>query len=279
MWQEKFFKRFRPADVPVKQLFFVLSTGRCGTRYVSNLLNVASNATVLHQPQPGCESINPIAFEWFLEDRQRYLNMRVEDFPLLQQHAEIYKNVTTPICGDCYNSMYPFGIALFKYFQKRGMDVKFIHLVRNPVACASSILRAEGPWGIGERKDFKIRAEKLFTSTIPAEIASEIWTGINQNIHYQMTYIEKENPGSTKMVKLEDIQRNEHLPYIYELFQWMGFDFPEEIRLLDVMLDEKDDVRHSHQKRLDDVGIPKVSDDEISMIINKTGMVAGKFGY
>ncbi len=279
MWLKKMLKRSGAGKVAVKQVFFVLSTGRCGTRYISNLLDVASYATVLHQPQPGCERINPIAYEWFLENRRRYLDMRVEDFPLLQQHAEIYKTVTTPVCGDCYNSMYPFGIALFNYFQKLGMDIKFIHLVRNPVACVSSILRAEGPFGIGERKDFKIRAEKLFTATVPAEIASEIWIGINQNIEYQMKYIEGKKPGSTKLVKLEDVQRTEQLPYIYDLFQWLGCDVPDEHKLLDVMLNEKDDVRHSHQKRLDDVGIPKVCDNEIAMIINKTGKVAGDFGY
>ncbi len=279
MWLGKFFKRARHADVTVKRLFFVLSTGRCGTRYVSNLLNMASDATVLHQPQPGCERINPIAYEMFAENRQRYLNLVVEDFPLLHEHATIYKNIMTPVYGDCYNSIYPFGIALFGYFQKLGLDVKFIHLIRDPIACVSSILRAEGPFGIGERKNFKIRAAKLFSSTIPAEIASEIWIGINRNIQYQMRHIEKAKPGSTRLVKLEDIQSKEQLPYICELFQWLGCEAPDEGKLLEVMLNEHDDVRHSHQKRLDKVDIPRVCGDEITMIINKTSIVAGDFGY
>jgi hypothetical protein len=279
MLLEKIFKRFRHTDHPVKRLFFVLSTGRCGTRYVSNLLDAAPDATVLHQPQPGCERINPDAYELFADNPQRYLDLAVEDFDLLQEHADIYKNVTTPVYGDCYNSLYPFGIALFRYFQKQGLDVKFIHLVRNPVACASSILRAEGPFGIGERKNFKIRAEKLFSSTIPAEIASEIWININRNIHYQMKHIEKEKPGSTRLVRLEDIQKREQLPAIRELFQWIGCAVPDDTRLLDVMLNEDDEVRHSHQKRLDDAGIQKICDEELSIIARQTGMAAGDFGY
>jgi hypothetical protein len=279
MLLEKIFKRFRHTDHRVKRLFFVLSTGRCGTRYVSNLLDAAPDATVLHQPQPGCERINPVAYTLFLEDRQSYLNMAVEDFPRLHAHADIYKTVSTPVYGDCYNSIYPFGIALFEYFHKLGLDVRFIHLMRDPVACASSILRAEGPFGIGERKNFKIRAAKLFSSSIPAEIASEIWININRNIQYQITYIEKKKPGSTRMVRLEDIQKPEQLPAIRELFQWIGCSVPEDSRLLDVMLNENDEVRHSHQKRLDAAGIQKIRDDEISIIAQKTGRVAGDFGY
>jgi hypothetical protein len=276
---KNFFKRFKLQRTPVKRVFFVLSTGRCGTRYVSNLFNAAPNATVLHQPQPGCERINPAAYELFLEDRQRYLKMEVEDFPLLLKHAEMYTTITSPVYGDCYNSIYPFGIALFEYFQKRGIDVKFIHLVRDPVACASSILRAEGPFGIGERKNFQIRAEKLFTSDIPAEIAGEIWNGINRNIRYQMNVIDDKKPGSTRLVRLEDIKTKEQLPYIRELFQWAGCDVPDESALLGVMQDEKDDVRHSHQKRLDGIGIKKVDDDDRAVITEATRYVAAELGY
>jgi hypothetical protein len=279
MWLKKLYKHFVTGASPVTCVFFVLSTGRCGTRYVTNLLNAAPNATVLHQPPPGCERINPIAYETFLENPQRYLHLRVEDFDLLLKHAQVYTSVATPVYGDCYNSIYPFAIALFHYFQNRGVDVKFIHLVRNPVACASSILRAEGPFGIGERKDFKTRAERLFTSAVPAEIAGEIWININLNIRYQMTFIEEKRPDTTRLVRLEDIQRQEQLPYIQELFQWLGLDFPGEARIYDVMQDEADEVRHSHQKRLDSLGIPSVRDDESARIKDITGPAAGEFGY
>lgn len=279
MWVGKIFKRTKFNAPPVKRVFFVLSTGRCGTRYISNLFNVASNATILHQPQPGCEKINQIAYELFLVNRELYHNIQVEDFTRLHKHSEVFKTITTPIYGDCYNSIYPFGIALYKYFQKLKTDIKFIHLVRNPVTCASSILRAEGPFGIGERKNFKIRAQKLFISKIPAEIASEIWIGINQNIQHQMAYIEKKSPNSTKLLKLEDIQRQEQLPYIYELFRWIGLTITDESRLLEIMLNRNDDVRNSHQKRLDNLDIPKITAKEISMIINKTQPFAKNFGY
>lgn len=279
MWLKKLFKRSGAGTSPVKRVFFVLSTGRCGTRYVSNLLNTAPNATVLHQPHPGCESINPIAYGLFVEDCERYASMRVDDFTRLRKHAEIYKTVATPVYGDCYNSIYPFGIALFRYFQKLNIDAKFIHLVRDPVACASSILRAEGPFGIGERKDFGIRAGKLYTSTVPAEIAAEIWIGINRNIAYQMHYIERHTPDSTRMVKLENIQGRDSVSAIRDLFYWIGLDLPDESALLDVILSESDDVRHSHQMRLDGIGIPRISDDQLSMIISMTGAVAAEFGY
>jgi len=279
MWLKKLFKRSGAGTSPVKRVFFVLSTGRCGTRYVSNLLNTATNATVLHQPHPGCERINPIAYETFLENPQRYLHMGVEDFVRLSGHADIYTTVTTPVFGDCYNSIYPFGIALFNHFLGLGMDVKFIHLVRNPVDCASSILRAEGPFGIGERKDFKTRAERLFTSAVPAEIACEIWININRIIRYQMRHIEQQRPGTTRLVRLEDIQRKEQLPSIQALFQWLGLDVPCDARLFDVMQDETDEVRHSHQKRLDGVGIPKVRDEEVAIIQETTRPHAAEYGY
>jgi hypothetical protein len=279
MLLKKFFKPAESIKPPVKRIFFVLSTGRSGTRYLSNLFNVASNATILHQPQPGCEKINPIAYELFLENRELYHNIKVEDFTLLHKHAEIFRTITNPIYGDCYNSIYPFGIALYNYFQNLEIDIKFIHLVRNPVTCASSILRAEGRFGIGERQNFKIRAQKLFTLAIPAEIASEIWIGINQNIQHQMAYIEKKSPDSTRRVKLEDIQRQENISYIHELFRWLGLSIPDESKLLEMMSSEKDEIRHSHQKRLDGLGIPNITDKEIAIIINKTQSFAKDFGY
>jgi len=276
---KKLFKRAPVGITPVVRVLFVLSTGRCGTRYMASLLNAASNATVLHQPSPGCEKINPIAYEMFLENRRRYLCMRVDDFALLRRHAEVYRTVTTPVYGDCYNSIYPFGIALFNYFRDLGIDSKILHLVREPVACASSILRAEGPFGIAERHNFGIRAARLYTSTVPAEIAAEIWIGVNRTIAWQTQYLERQKPGSTRMVRLEDIRGRENMPAIRGLFDWAGLEFPGEDRLLDVMLNKSDDVRHSHQQRLDGAGIPKISDDQLAVIAAITRGAASEFGY
>lgn len=260
----------------VKKIFFVFSTGRCGTKFISNLLDLADNATVLHQPQPGCESINPIAYELYVEDKEKFKQILVSDFDLLSRHADIYTEIDTKIFGDCYNSIYPFAVALYNFYIKRGIETRFIHLIRHPVDCCSSILRAEGPYAEGLRQNFGHRAKLLSKSSCPAEIAGDVWININEVIKYEMEYIEGLSPGSSKLVRLEDLNDKES---IVELFDWLGLSVPNVKEINKVLTNESDDVRHSHQSRLDKLKIPKVTKEELAIIKNRVQPYLKIYGY
>jgi len=260
----------------VERAFFVLSTGRCGTKYLSTLLNLAENATVLHEPPPGCESINPIAYELYQSDKEEFKKVRVAHFEVLERHANLYKSIGTEVFGDCYNSIYPFAIPLYHFFEEMGIDVKFIHLVRHPFACCSSILRAEGPNGIVKERDFRLRAKRLSKSTAPAVISSDIWTNINRLIQYELEYIEGLSLGSCKLIRIEDMNQYEK---VIELFEFLALNLPIRTKIEKVIADQTYAVRHSHQKRMDELRVPRVTEWEADIIKERTMSVMHDFGY
>ncbi len=248
----------------VNKVFFVLSTGRCGTRYMANLLNLAGNATVLHEPEPGCETINPIACAFFFSDIKRFNLMRVHNFDLLYRHTNIYKQIDTEVFGDCYNSIYPFAIPLYYFFKEKGIQAKFIHLVRNPIDCCSSILRSEGPNGVGIRKNYGLRAKVFVNSIDPSINAVNIWIKINQIISYSLQKIEKMAHGCTRMIRIEDMNDYDN---IIKLYKFLSLNIPDKADIHRIMTDKSDAVRHSHQKRLDNQNVPKITDDEFNTIV------------
>ncbi len=262
--------------VAVTKVFFVLSTGRCGTKYLSNLLNLASNAVVLHEPPPGGERINPIAYELYVKNKERFNQMRVSDFSVLEKHGNIYQSIDADIFGDCYNSFYPFAIAFYHFFREKGINIQFIHLVRHPFDCCSSILRAEGQHGIEKMENFGIRANLISQSNDHAEIASDVWISINHVISYQTKYIETLSPGTTKLVHIENMNKVDN---IIDLFNWLKLVLPDTDQIKQVVQDESDDIKHSHQLRLDEIGIPKVTNDDLNTIREKTAPLLKTYSY
>jgi hypothetical protein len=260
----------------VRRVFFVVSTGRCGTKYLANLLNLAENGAVVHEPTPGCEPINPIAYEIFIKDRAQFDRLRVSDFPLLRLHASFYEHIHAEVFGDCYNSLYPFAIALYHFFTEMQMDIKFIHLLRHPVDTCSSILRAEGPHGRGTRKNFGLRAKLLSQATHPADIASDVWININEVIRYELKTIEHLHPSSTRTIRIEDMSRTDH---IRELYRWLGLQLPEPDRIKEIIDNESYGIRHSHQVHLDSLGVPRITDQDLEIIKHRTEPFLGFYGY
>ena len=262
----------------VKSVFFVLSTGRCGTKYLARLLDLAPNATVMHEPPPGCEQINPLAYDLYLKDKNEFLNLKVSDFELLKKHVNIYKNVASDVFGDCYNSIYPFAIPLYQFFNEKKIEIRFIHLVRHPYKCCSSILRVEGPAGPRGRThpNFGLRASLLSDSETPEVKSSHIWIGINDLIEYELKFIESKAPGSTCLVRIEDMNRYDN---IHNLFKWLNLSIPDRNVIEKLIADRSDDVRHSHQTRLDKEGIPPITEESMSVIKKITRDHLHKYGY
>jgi hypothetical protein len=272
-----FFKKdFSLKSLKVKKVFFVLSTGRCGTKYLATILNLAENAVVLHEPPPGAENINSSVYELFVKNKRKFIQIGVQDFTVLRQHANIYRTIDAEIFGDCYNSYYPFATAFYNFYTQKNIDIKFIHLVRHPFQCCSSILRAEGPYGIGIRKNFGLRAKLLGQSETPAEIASNVWIRINEVIRYEIEYIERLSPRTTRLVRIEDMK---NVSNIIDLYNWLGLRLTDIDKINAVMRDKSDEVRHSHQSRLDEMQIPKITHDDLNMIKAKTESFLQLYGY
>jgi len=222
------------------------------------------------------ESINPAAYELFIKNRDKFNNIRVNDFPLAARHALIYKGVDTEIFGDCYNSIYPFAIAFFYFFAERKIDVKFIHLVRHPYECCESIFVSERPESREGSANFSVRADLLKKASSPAEIACDVWTGINEVIKYEINYLEKLKPGMTRLVRMEDMS---NLDNVIDLYKWLGLNIPDIDDILRVIQNKSDRIRNPHRLPLYDRGDARITEEEQSIIKRKIYPYLKLYGY
>jgi hypothetical protein len=123
-------------DVPAT---FVLSTGRCGTKLLSELLEVAGGAAVHHASRPELVRVSKLAFE------------RIDDEPEL--FAEVFKTAREELLhesvryGKAYvepnNRVTFFAPAISKLLP----DSRFVHLVRHPADIVRSGIRRN--WYLG----------------------------------------------------------------------------------------------------------------------------------
>lgn len=259
------------------EVFYILSTGRAGSTFASHLLNLAPNATVLHQPPPGLEKVNPIAYNLFKNDLSAFLSIAVDDFDLLQQHAEIYLQYRKAIFGDGHNANYPFAISLNNYFAARGIGTRFIHLVRDPYTCCEAIMRAEGPHSFGVRRNFGTRAPGLRIEQSPAKTAANVWLEINNIIDFQIRHIEEKSPGATSRMRAEDLNEKK-LPTIRELFEFLSLRWPGDASVRRY-LKLPGAKRNSYKGILRERGVPEVSEEDRYAIREATRDTREYYGY
>lgn len=152
--------RFRKRELN----FYVLSTGCCGTRFFVRILDTATNATVLHQPSPHLTSEMNRIVSIYSRSAAEYQDLTVSDWPELELKLLMAGMVRSPVYGETLNTIYPSAYLLHKYFGPE--RVRFIHLVRNPLACCRSIMQVERDDGgmafqhIEHRNLFMVRIQR-----------------------------------------------------------------------------------------------------------------------
>ncbi len=103
-----------------KNIFFILSIGRSGTRFLAELLNKSPNALVVHEPFDEAiphqnAYLNPISAEKYIRDfRMKEIYLRVHNLDI-----DIYGEVNSYLRRHC------------KAIKKLIPNVKLIHLVRD----------------------------------------------------------------------------------------------------------------------------------------------------
>ena len=116
----------------IKQPVFFLSTGRCGTKWFSELLLSNKSNAVFHSPKPALDRQGKIAYEMFAKNN---FNINNEIEILLkelflsnrEQHLR-YTYKTGKHYIETNNYITFFAPTLYKIFP----DAKFVHLTRNP---------------------------------------------------------------------------------------------------------------------------------------------------
>lgn len=244
--------------------FYFLSTGRCGTRFFSQVLDTASNAVVFHQPKPRMvkEGFNVISK--YVKDKELFKSLDVSNYSALEKKLHIRSKYSNKeVYGETLSHMFPFGYMLYKQLDSK---VRLVHLIRDPVTCGRSILKAErgGKLKILRSPNF------IKGKTITRKIAN-LWNNINGMVKYQFELINR--PDICKVFRLEDIS----LETIQELFEFLELKGFSEKRISELMNDTSTEVRHSHIKR--NIKQPDATKEELKLIFKLCSPLAKEYGY
>lgn len=249
--------------------FYSLSSGRCGTKFLYRVLSLATNATVFHSPTPHLRYEVQKLVQIYKNDFEKFRRLNTSSFRRVQLMLRHQSTYTSEVYGNTMFTSYALGLLLYKHFGNE--RIRLLHLIRNPIDCCSSILRAEREdGGVGFRF---LRGAEFIEGKSDAEKAASIWINTNQMI--SDIFREINNPQICQVVRIEDVDL-EKIKELYKFLHLKGFD---EARILPLMSDASEDVRHSHQGRLDQEGAKRITNEEIEIIKNKTRDFAKRFGY
>ncbi|MBU8893923.1 MAG: sulfotransferase [Bacteroidales bacterium] len=114
----------------IKSPVFFLSTGRCGTKWFSDLMSSNKSTMVLHNPKPSFANQNKLVYEIFhkkeISDSEK--NLVKEIFLSGREQYLRYSYKTQKSYVETNNYISFFAPVLIKLFP----DAKFIHLYRHP---------------------------------------------------------------------------------------------------------------------------------------------------
>ncbi len=117
----------------IQQPVFFLSTGRCGTKWFSELLMTNKSNAVFHAPKPALDRQSRIAYELFSENNfnidKNYEILLKELFLSNREQHLRYTYKTGKRYIETNNYITFFAPVLYKIFP----DAKFVHLTRNPL--------------------------------------------------------------------------------------------------------------------------------------------------
>ena len=243
---------------------FILSTGRCGTQSLTNLIaqTLGEKSVVIHEP------IGPL-----YKPRLTLAEFQPDHDPALADaNAHLRRVVSTVSAGTEYVETGWTAFSWFEQYKKvLGDKWRYIHLVRNPVHVAASLLTH------GFYQDSRNDSYSEFAALQPYDIGcaypsvAEEWGGLSifdkclyqwLEINNRVLMLADKNIKPVKTVRFEDIfykqqSRNE----LFDILNW-----PKPIEVID-------HVDNFHF--VTDLNLKPTS----SFIWNKTKELALMFGY
>lgn len=270
-------ERLRQQLIPIRQYpereldVYFLSTGRCGTHFVHNVLDRTTSAYSVHDGGMMLKDVYRATELWH-EKPQAYKAVSLEDFPWA--YTKILRNSRYParVYVELCHAMYPFGTMIWDYFRRcgDGRRAKIVHLVREPVGACRSMLKVERDEEGGE--GFSRRAPTIGQGNSSAEKAASVWNGINRICHEAIENIGDESVARTQ--RIEDLDE----AGCHDLFSFMEIEVLDWPRLTSMLSDRRQSLRHSHHAR-PEVKTSPATDDEIAVIRRDTAKVATMLGY
>lgn len=258
-----------PDEYPGRKLdVYWLSTGRCGTHYVYNVIRESPNLTALHDDGMFLSERNRVV-DICINEPERFWDLRLEEFPWM--HRKVAQNFRhrSAIFTELIHRTFPYGYMLFDYFERKRKPkhrVKLVHLVRHPVSVCRSMLKVE------RKEAFSRRPTGFLKYTEPAINAANLWIQTNRLCRQIVDRVSE--PSIARTIRIEDLDV-EGFRELYDFMEIKGFD-ENRIALLVKSRDPK--LRSSHILRTD-LRTPDVTEDEIEIIARLTKPLAVDFGY
>lgn len=206
--------RYHRSNGPHKA-FFVLSSGRCGTMTLSRLLDTATNAKVLHHPEPFLVEETLRAYHNEIDKRKTFWQARA---PFINKawakgfiHGETDHNMT-PFCDSIAEDI---------------PEAKFLVLVRNPWDFVRSGMRRKyyvnHPWDIGRlRPRDRSDANEKWLQLSQFEKIAWLWSRTYEIINEKISLLKKDR---VKIIRFEDLfEKNEQVKEIFDFLELDGFE-------------------------------------------------------
>lgn len=166
-------KIHRQIDIDFRKLYekvhnesmpcFVLSTGRCGTKLLTNILNEHKRIEAYHVPSPELIYFSKYAYEqWQKKSEELEIGIDIARYELIRDVFLVDKHFV-----ETNNRITFFSYQLAGIFP----NAKFIHLVRNPIDFINSGLNRKWYTGGNLHDEGRI---------IPSHISNNSWKGLSQ---------------------------------------------------------------------------------------------------
>lgn len=174
---------------------FILSTGRSGSKFLPELLNLSPNIAAYHEPSPTLEYFSNYAYH-----HQQEQEMLVKMIDAARMELILTDLIKDKIYIESNQCLTFFAPALARLFKKS----RFVHIVRHPGDFVRSAVRKG--WhkndSIWESGRLKMADEKQWAEMDQIERLAWLWNTTNQFIEDFKQTIEKER---TAFFKLEDL--------------------------------------------------------------------------
>ena len=199
--------------------FFVLSTGRCGTKTLSILLSKSSEAMVWHEPRPTLFKFARQAYSGAFNTGRLFRVLTTCRLPLIDQACQMGVGY-----GETGNHVTFYAHALAKWLP----NAKFIHLIRNPKGVIRSGMRRGWYKHMTKYDRTRIRpnegtkADKLWKSWDQFERIAWLWKATNEYCReFFLQY-----PTRCIQVRAEDIFNNNPTVWPW-LYDFIGLKMPD----------------------------------------------------
>lgn len=245
-----------------------LSTGRCGTHFLYNLLSQASNIHAIHDRGIAKREVDRAARIW-REDPQRFWSLRLEEFPAMLYKLRENSKFPVEVFTELIHITFPFGYMMYDYYHRAYAGrrrLKLIHLVREPIACCRSSLKVE------RVKDYSRQPTAIIEGESATEKAASMWILTNRLCKGIVDRID--NPQVAIQLRIEDLDVDKAL----ELCEFMELQGINRTTITSVLENRSQAARFSHVRRWEG-RTPPVTDKELEIVSELTRADASIYGY